>query len=221
MSNDTNPHGEASAEVPNPAEFWEDFYLDRGPWTGNANAALVSELNERPLSAGLALDVACGTGGDAIWLASHGWKVTGVDISHAALAQAADAATTAGVGVSIRWQQANLESDFPEGAWDLVTVAYLHSPVALTRERLLRRAAAAVAPLGTLVIIGHQGTPSWSPADGSHSHDLPTIDEVLAGLDLGGWSVVHAGDVSVSRATPGGEIVTRIDSVIRLLRASK
>ena len=74
------------------AEFWEDFYRERGPWTGNPNAALVTELSERPLAAGSALDLACGTGGDAVWLACNGWSVTGVDISSAALEQAAGAA---------------------------------------------------------------------------------------------------------------------------------
>lgn len=218
MSNGAHTHGDGGTDLPNPAEFWEEFYRDRGPWTGNPNAALVTELNERPLSTGSALDVACGTGGDAIWMASRGWRVTGVDISRAALSQAAEAATAVGLGDSIRWQQADLETDFPNGVWDLVTVAYLHSPVTLTRERLLQRAAAAVAPDGTLVVIGHQGTPSWSLAAGEHPHDLPTIADVLAGLDLDGWSVVHTGDVSVSRAGADGEIVTRIDGIIRLRR---
>lgn len=213
------------------AEFWEDFYRERGPWTGNPNAALVTELSERPLAAGSALDLACGTGGDAVWLACNGWSVTGVDISSAALEQAAGAAAAAGVGDAIRWERHDLDTDFPEGSWDLVNVAYLHSPVALNRERILQRAADAVAPGGTLIVIGHQGTREWPPSDAEHGHAqqhhpgqahsihvLPSIDEVLADLDLDGWLVVHTGDVTVTRATPDGTLNTHVDNVIRLQR---
>jgi SAM-dependent methyltransferase len=202
------------------AEFWEEFYGESGPWTGNPNAALVTELERQPLRPGSALDVGCGTGGDAIWLAAEGWSVTGVDISRAALAQAAaatEAAGAAGREYSIRWLQADLETGFPEGSWDLVNVAYLHSPVALTRERILNRAAAAVAPGGTLVIIGHQGTVYW--AEGSEQRpSFPTIDETLGALDLVGWTLVHSGEVSVSRRMPDGTSGTHVDGVIRLRR---
>lgn len=214
------------------AEFWEEFYGESGPWTGNPNAALVAELGERPLAPSTALDLACGTGGDAIWLASTGWQVTGVDISSAALKTAATAAEAAGVGADIRWQQHDLETDFPEGSWNLVNVAYLHSPVALNRERILQSAAGAVAPGGTLIIIiGHQGTREWPPSDTGHAHGqhhhaeqahsihvLPTVDEVLAKLDLDGWQVVHTGDVTVTRATQDGTPRTHVDNVIRLQR---
>ena len=210
-------HAHEGAVAFGSAEFWEDFYRDSGPWTGNPNAALVTELSERPLSAGSALDLACGTGGDAVWLASAGWTVTGVDISHAALAQAEAAAAAAGLAGRIHWQQHDLETDFPGGVWDLVNVAYLHSPVALTREQILHRATAAVAPGGTLVIIGHQGTVHWASESGA-PRDFPSVDEVLAVLDLTGWTVVHSGDVSVSRRAPDGTLVTRVDNIIRLQR---
>lgn len=214
------------------AEFWEEFYGESGPWTGNPNAALVTELRERPLAPGSALDLACGTGGDAIWLANTGWQVTGVDISSAALKTAASAAEAAGVRDDIRWQQHDLETDFPEGSWDFVNVAYLHSPVALDRERILQRAAGAVAPGGTLIIIGHQGTRKWPPADTEHDHRaqhddseqghsihvLPTVDEVLAKLDLDGWRIIHTGDVTVTRAMQDGTPSTHVDNVIRLRR---
>jgi SAM-dependent methyltransferase len=224
-------HGVHGAHAVGSVEFWEDFYRDNGPWTGNPNAALVAELGERPLSAGSALDLACGTGGDAVWFAGQGWTVTGVDISQSALNQAAASASAAGSGTGIHWRQYDLDTDFPDGTWDLVNVAYLHSPVALSRERILQRAASAVAPGGTLIIIGHQGTRSWpTPAEqsghspsahseqGHSSYELPSVDEVLAKLDLDGWAVVHTGDVTVTRATPDGTLNTHVDNVIRLQR---
>lgn len=209
-------HGES--EEQDAAQFWEGFYADSGPWTGNPNAALVAELEERPLSAGSALDVGCGTGGDAIWLAAQGWSVTAVDISGAALDQAAKAAEAAGMADSIRWQQADVESDFPEGSWDLVNVAYLHSPVALVRETILRRTADVVAPGGTLVIIAHLGTVHWAEGADNHKPSFPTIDETLAALDLVGWTLVHSGEVPVTRAMPDGTTKTHVDGVIRLRR---
>ncbi|WP_349899116.1 class I SAM-dependent methyltransferase [Parafrigoribacterium soli] len=202
----------------NSAEFWEEFYGERGPWTGNPNAALVAELAERPLTPGSALDVACGTGGDAIWLAAQGWAVTGVDIARAALTQAARAAEAAGCADKIHWQQADLETAFPDGAWDLVSVAYLHSPVTLTRERILRSAATAVAPGGTLVIIGHQGTMHWAESSDGQLPSFPTNNETLAALDLADWTLVHSGEVPVMRRKPDGTAESHVDGVIRLRR---
>jgi thioredoxin reductase len=211
---------------PNPAdktEFWEGFYgSERKPWTGRANAALVAELTGRPAPLGRALDLGCGAGADAIWLAQEGWAVTGVDISSAALAQAATAAEAAGVADRVDWLQRDLDggppSDgLPEGAWDLVAAAYLHSPVELQRDEVLRRAAAAVAPGGTLIVLGHQGHPSWH-ADVPEHVSFPSADEVLAALDLEGWTVERAEAVDVELTSPDGVSGSRTDNVVRLRR---
>ncbi|WP_101829649.1 class I SAM-dependent methyltransferase [Frankia canadensis] len=203
-----------------PTEMWERFYTESEPWSGRANPALVDELAERPSPAGpgTALDLGCGTGGDAIWLAGQGWRVDAVDISPTALERAAGAARAAGVDDRIRWACHNLDADFPAGAWDLVTTSYLHSPVRLDREGILRRAAAAVAPGGSLIIIGHLGFPSWMTEPPPHA-DLPTPEEIVAALDLDGWRVVAARAVVVpSVPSPDGEPGTRTDSVVRLHR---
>ncbi|MCK9924182.1 methyltransferase domain-containing protein [Frankia sp. AgPm24] len=208
-----------------PTELWERFYSEGQPWSGRANPALVDELAERPIggsggsgASGTALDLGCGTGGDAIWLAGQGWQVDAVDISPTALARGAAAARALGLDGRIRWSAHNLDTDFPTGAWDLVTTAYLHSPVALDRERILRRAATAVAVGGTLIIIGHLGAPSWMTEPPPH-FDPPSPEETVASLDLTGWTVVAARAVVVpSVPSPEGVPGTRTDSVVRLRR---
>jgi len=199
-----------------PTAFWEEFYgSGRRPWSGRPNALLVEELTLRPLPPATVLDLGCGSGADAVWFAAAGWTVTGVDISAAALAVAAAAARDAGVADRITWSRRDLDSDFPPGSWDLVVASFLHSPVALARAKVLRRAARAVAPAGTLLILGHQGSPAWH--DGPQA-ELPTIDEVLAGLDLDGWLVVRADPIGRPMASPDGVPGERTDHVIRLQR---
>jgi 2-polyprenyl-3-methyl-5-hydroxy-6-metoxy-1,4-benzoquinol methylase len=81
------------------AEEWDERYEehDHRMWSGNVNGTLVIEIAGLPV--GRALDVGCGEGGDAIWLASQGWQVTAVDISEVALDRARSAAGAAGVVV--------------------------------------------------------------------------------------------------------------------------
>ena len=206
-----------------PTEFWEAFYgPGQKPWTGRPNQVLVSELTDRPAPVGprTALDLGCGAGADAIWLARQGWTVTGVDISAAALAAAAAEAGTAGVADRIEWLQHDLGGGMPEGTWDLVAAAYLHSPVELEREKVLRRAAAAVAPGGTLLVIGHQDPASWHPDPPAHVA-FPTADDVLASLDLEGWTVERAEALDVELTAPDGSPGSRSDNVVRIRRTGQ
>jgi SAM-dependent methyltransferase len=115
------------------------------------NRFLVAEAEG--LDVGRALDVACGSGRNAVWLAGRGWKVTGVDFSDVALEQAR--ALAAERGVEVDWVQADLLGWRPfDEAFDLVMVLYLQLP-ADQLEQALRRAAAGVAPGGTLLVVGH------------------------------------------------------------------
>ena len=95
----------------------------------------MGELADRPAPVGSALDLGCGAGADAIWLAEQGWDVTGLDISAAALEQAAVAARAAGVAGRVTWVRHDLADGLPVGEWDLVVAAYLHSPVELHGRR--------------------------------------------------------------------------------------
>lgn len=197
--------------------FWEDFYGGgRSRWSGRANELLVAEVASLP--AGTALDLGCGQGGDALWLAAHGWQVTAVDVSAAALAFAAEQAAIAGVGEAIRWERHDLDETFPDGEFDLVASCYLQSPVALGRTAILQAAAAAVRPGGTLVVVGHAGSPSWTPP-GHHVPHMPDAAEVLASLELdAAWDVERCDEVDVATRDPDGAPATRPDSVVRARR---
>src|SRR5690606_32885701 len=105
------------------------------------------EVNE--LAGATALDLGCGQGDDAIWLARRGWRVTAVDVSATVLERAAGRAAAAGVEDAITWRRMDLAQTFPDGEFDLVASCYLHSPVDLPRSAILQAAAAAVAPGGT------------------------------------------------------------------------
>jgi len=206
------------AGATDPAEFWEGFYgPGRKPWSGRPNQVLVDELTQRPAPVGRALDLGCGAGADAIWLAQQGWAVTGVDISSAALTHAASEADAAGVAERIEWLQRDLDGGFPDDAWDLVAAAYLHSPVEFEREKVLRQAASAVAPGGTLIVIGHQSPPSWHADPPTHLN-FPRAEDVLASLDLDGWTVERAEPLEFEVTSPEGIPGTRTDNVVRLRR---
>jgi SAM-dependent methyltransferase len=199
-------------------EFWDTFYRagDR-IWTGRPNAVLVREVVD--LTPGRALDLGCGEGADAIWLAQRGWRVTAADISRIALDRAAGNAAAAGVGDRIDWQRHDLAVSFPVGVFDLVSAHFLHSQLDLPRDRILRSAAAAVAPSGVLLVVGHAGHPSWE-----HHPDqavpFPAPEEVLTALDLpaGRWELLRNEVHEHSFTGPDGQPATRTDNTLKLRR---
>jgi SAM-dependent methyltransferase len=208
-------------DVVDSATFWEERYRGGRQWSGRPNALLVCEVEG--LAPGSALDLGCGEGGDAIWLAQQGWTVTAVDIATAAIGLGAEHADEQGVGGRITWQQHDLDESFPDGSFDVVSACYLHSPVALARTLVLRRATAAVAPGGHLVVVGHAGPPSWSTGEDHHHGVLfPTPEEVLADLELpdGDWEVSRAEVVHERSRSPEGVEGTRPDNVLHVRRTA-
>ena len=111
------------------AAEWDTRYSERdgAMWSGRPNGRLVAEVSEiRP---GAALDVGCGEGADAIWLARRGWTVTAVDISDVALGRAREAAGRA--GVVVEWVCGDaLLMPLPSGSFDLVSLQYPALPKA-------------------------------------------------------------------------------------------
>jgi SAM-dependent methyltransferase len=215
-----NP-GNAPADSPSPEEFWESFYgRDSRVWSGEPNPDLVRETADLPV--GTALDLGCGEGADVVWLAEHGWTVTGVDISRTALDRAARHAQHAGVGDRVRWEQHDLGASFPEGRYDLVSAQFLHAPVELPREQILRRAVEAVAPGGVLLIVGHTGHLLWDDPDRS-GPCFPTSEEVLRALDLpqDRWQVLTDRTRQHSSTGPDGQPRSRVDNTLTLCRLDR
>ena len=203
-------------ETQSAAEYWENRYRENGKsWSGNANAALVREIDG--VAPGTALDLGCGEGGDALWLAHNGWSVTAVDIAPSALAIGAAEQQP---GDDITWVAADLSDWVPPRSYDLVSACFLHSTVDLPREEILRRAAAAVAAGGTLLVVGHTGAPHWDAPEGHHHHhapeELPTPDQVLESLELpdGEWEVLTNDLVE----RPDARLGTTVDGILKLRR---
>jgi SAM-dependent methyltransferase len=196
-------------------EDWNDRYAQKElVWTAEPNRRFAAEVGG--LEPGRALDLACGEGRNAVWLAERGWQVTGVDFSDVALAKAAELA--AGRGVEVDLLVADVLEYRPEArAFDLVAVLYLQLP----RDELLHAlesAAGAVAPGGTLLVLGHDTT------NLTHGHGGPkdasvlytAADVVPALRDL----VVERAE-AVERTVPlaDGEAVA-IDAFVRAHRAA-
>lgn len=201
-----------------PEDYWNAFYAEHDQiWSGRPNVVLVDEVSG--LTPGRALDLGCGEGADAIWLAQQGWTVTAVDISSVALRRAAQHAEDAGVADRIDWQQHELGTSFPSGEFDLVSAQFLHSKTELPRDGILRSAAAAVAPGGVLLIEGHMGFPSGEHNPHPDIH-FPTSTEVIENLALppGEWDTLVSREHERAQVMRDGVPITRRDSTVKLRR---
>jgi 2-polyprenyl-3-methyl-5-hydroxy-6-metoxy-1,4-benzoquinol methylase len=212
-------------QLPDPADlltqaFWDERYRSADQvWSGNPNLRLVEQVAGLPL--GSALDIGCGEGADAIWLAAGGWQVTGVDVSTVALDRAARFAAQAGAEIAARitWQQADILTwTPPSGQFDLVSAHFIHLPTA-ERESLHRRLADAVRPGGSLLIVGHHP----SDLDTSvHRFNMPdffyTAEQVAATLEPDTWEIVEASAPKRQALDPDSQPITISDAVLRAVR---
>lgn len=214
-------HGSSVPEEPTyDRAYWEDRYGAPGhTWSGNPNPVLVTETAD--LIPGRAIDIGSGEGGDALWLASRGWHVTGVDISTNALekARAYVESVDAEAVERTHWEQHDLTEWVPaERSFDLVSAQFMHLPEP-ARRILFRGLAAAVAPGGTLLIVGHDVTDMDLGEHESHKTDLMFgVDEVLAAIDGEGLTVEVA-EVRV-RDNPQPTSPHLKDVVVRAVRAA-
>ena len=197
-------------------DAWEERYRAKPAiWSGRPNPQLMAEAAQ--LIPGRALDVGSGEGADAIWLAQQGWQVTAVDISTTALARAATHAADAGARVAgrITWTHADLRLQPPaEGAYDLVSSQFMHLPEDARRD-LFARLAAAVAPGGTLLIVGHHPSDLQTTAHRMHFPDMMfTGEQIAASLDPTTWQVLAAEARPGATVDPEGRDITIHDAVL-------
>ncbi|HET9718559.1 MAG TPA: class I SAM-dependent methyltransferase [Solirubrobacteraceae bacterium] len=194
---------------------WDRRYAEADYiWTATPNRFLVQEAAE--LAPGRALDLACGEGRNAVWLAERGWQVTGVDFSEVALDKARRMAEDR--GVSGEWIASDLVGYTPEPhAYDLVLVFYLQIPED-ERRAALRRAAEALAPGGTLLVVAHD---SANLTDGYGGPQDPLVlysaADVVADLTGSGLDVERAEQVRRPVAVDGDERIA-LDAVVRASR---
>ncbi|MBA3382282.1 MAG: class I SAM-dependent methyltransferase [Actinobacteria bacterium] len=133
-------------------EAWDRKYGEQEQlWSREPNRHAVEEV--RGLAPGRALDLACGEGRHAVWLAELGWSVTAVDFSEVAVAKGRARAVREKVEIDFRTVDL-LDFEPEPGAFDLVLVLFLQLPPD-ERGLVLSRAEAALAPGGTFLLIGH------------------------------------------------------------------
>jgi len=201
--------------------FWEGHYQGREHvWSGEANSVLVDVVGSLP--PGSALDLGCGEGGDAIWLAGLGWRVTAVDVSVTALSRAAARAAMAGLEARIDFQSHDLVHTFPEGSFDLVSAQYLQSPVEFPRDRVLQAAARAVAPGGLLLVVAHASISPWSWNTDPETR-FPAPEEALAALELNPeqWYTERLEAPKRQAAGPHGQSAIVADNVVAVRRLAR
>jgi SAM-dependent methyltransferase len=185
------------------SERWNARYEEKG-WEPERepNLFLVRELAGRA-PGGRALDLACGEGRNAVWLASRGWRVTGVDFSGVALARARQLAASR--GVHVEWIRADVTRFAPRPAsYELVAILYLQLPGA-DRRRALERAAASLAERGELFMVGHA---LQNLKDGTGGPQDPAVlwqaDEIQRELTALGLTVDRAETVRRPVTEPEG-----------------
>ncbi|MFS3130045.1 class I SAM-dependent methyltransferase [Nocardioides sp. Bht2] len=212
--------------------YWDDHWQPEEDGDGApppVHPYLAEELNE--LNTGTALDAGCGAGAEAIWLAQHGWQVTGADIAEQALQRAAVAADAAGVADRISWVHVDLEQWEPTTTFDLVTTHYAHPTIG--QLEFYDRIADWVAPGGTLLIVGHlhhhdHGTADQHADGHGHGHGhgeqaeseewappesaTVTPAQITARFDPAAWELHSAREAHRTVPRPDGE--RRLDDVI-------
>ena len=200
-------------------EFWDDRYRERARiWSGNPNRQLVAIAGDLP--PGRALDVGCGEGADAAWLASRGWTVLGVDVSEVALGRARQhtAELEPVVANRLGWQQVDLLAapDLP-GDLDLVSVQFMHLPEP-QHSLVLRSLAALVGIGGSLLVVAHDPSDLHSGVGRPHQHELFHTSEQIAGLLDDAWDVrINESRPRVELSKDGHE-VNISDAVVHAVR---
>ena len=182
-------------------EFWNDMWAGHDDSAPDADDLLVTEVSG--LTPGHALDIGCGAGGNAIWLAEHAWQVTATDFADAAIEKGNLLATKR--GAQVKFVVADATTFRPDGQYDLIISFYIQLPPD-QRANMLSIAAGALTPGGTLLFVSHDKS---SPPSGWTDDDmlsLTTPDEVaseLPGLKIeeayimeheGGEHAAHAHD---------------------------
>ncbi|MFF5652232.1 class I SAM-dependent methyltransferase [Streptomyces collinus] len=200
--------------------FWDGVYAARSAADApGPNARLTETVSDLP--PGQALDLGCGEGGDALWLACQGWHVIAVDISAVAVERLTALAGSHGLGDRVNAVRHDLQASFPQGGFDLVCAHYLHTPFGLDRSTVLRSASHVLRPGGRLLVVDHGSTAPWS---WNQDPDIryPSPREVAAGigLDPETWTVERAEALHRVATGPDGRTAEVTDHVLLIHRVA-
>ena len=199
------------------ATAWNERYAGADLiWTAEPNMFVVDEVAELPPAR--ALDLACGEGRNAVWLASKGWETTGVDFSAVGLAKGRHLADA--VGVEVTWIEADATSwQPPASGFDLVILCYLQLD-GPGRTAALEVAARATALGGHVLVVAHdrdnlvRGV--GGPPDASVLYD---VEETTSVLVSAGLEVVKAAQVERPVTSAEG-VRMATDTLVRAVRRS-
>jgi SAM-dependent methyltransferase len=206
------------------ASDWDERYAASGlVWSESPNQFVVEQVGAAGLGDGAgrrALDLACGEGRNAVWLAANGWSVTGVDFSARGIQTAREQA--AARGADVEWVVADAtDSAQVAGEFDLVVLAYLQLP-ADQRRAAVRTAVGALAPGGTLVVVAHHSDNLEHGTGGpQHPAVLYTEQDVAADAADAAAELGTRLEVDVAEARDrevAGAERPAIDTVVRLRR---
>lgn len=163
------------------AADWDARYADTElVWSRGPNQVVEAECTGLP--PGRAVDLACGEGRNAIWLASRGWDVTAVDFSQVALDKGRRLAEGVAADLAVDWVCADATQWQGEG-YDLAVVAYFQVPEP-DRRRAVRHVVGSLRPGGTLLWVAHDSSNLTEGTGGPQDpRVLMTAEDVVADLD--------------------------------------
>ena len=199
------------------AEDWDERYAATDVvWSIEPNRFVAQEVADLP--PGRAVDLAAGEGRNAIWLASRGWEVTAVDFSGVGIDKGRELAGD----VEVDWVVADVLEWEPDAPYDLALLIYLQVPAPQRREAV-RRAHAALAPGGTLLVVAHDTTNLTEGVGGPQDASvLMTAEDVLADLEGLPHEVVRAErverPVTVQEEHRGEVDRVALDCLVRVVR---
>jgi SAM-dependent methyltransferase len=197
------------------AEQWDERYRSAElVWGTHPNRWVARELADLP--PGRALDLACGEGRNALWLAARGWRVSAVEFSAVALEKARTLESRQEPAAPrVTWVHGDATTYRPDEPVDLTLLCYLHLAPAEWRATLTG-AAGALARGGTLLVIGHDSTNIADGVGGPQDATvLFTAADVVA--DLSGAGLVIDRAEAVHRPVEGTDRPA-IDALVRAHR---